>query len=98
MQAAHQQADPFPCQFARRERAGKAAFADDGNIGRHLEDLVEILADDDDGRTSSCEIDERLADAARGPSIDAPGRLVDDEHRRLAVELAADDELLQVAA
>ena len=30
--------------------------------------------------------------------IDAPGRLADDQHGRLAQDLAADDEFLQVAA
>ena len=35
---------------------------------------------------------------ADGAGIDAPGRLVDDQHRRLAVKLAADDEFLQIAA
>ena len=34
----------------------------------------------------------------RSARIDAPGRLVDDQHRRAAVELAADDEFLQIAA
>ena len=36
--------------------------------------------------------------SARRAGIDAPGRLVDDEQPRLADDLAADDEFLQVAA
>ena len=44
------------------------------------------------------EVDQRLADGGGGAGIDAPGRLADDEDAGLAVDLAADDELLQVAA
>ena len=44
------------------------------------------------------EIDQRLPDEARRAGVDAPGRLVDDEERRAADDLAADHEFLQVAA
>ena len=44
------------------------------------------------------EIDQRLVDRRRGAGIDAPGRLRDHQHAGLAQDLAADDELLQVAA
>ena len=44
------------------------------------------------------QIDQRLADLRGGADIDAPRRLRGDQHLRLLADLAADDELLQVAA
>ena len=38
------------------------------------------------------------ADQRRRADVDAPGGLADDQHPRPGVDLAADDELLQVAA
>src|SRR5436305_1520771 len=70
----------------------------DGDAVGDLEDLVEILADHQDCRSAAGKIDQRLADSRRGTGIDAPGRLVDDQNRRRAVKLAADDEFLQIAA
>ena len=69
-----------------------------GDAVGDLEDLVEILADDQHRRAGAGEIDQRLADRRRGAGIDAPGRLVDDQHGGLAIEFAADDEFLQIAA
>ena len=51
-----------------------------------------------DGGAGACEIDERLADAARSTCVDAPGRLIDHQNRGLPVELTADDEFLKIAA
>jgi hypothetical protein len=98
VQAAHQEADLFTRQFAGRKGLRQAPLADDRDFGRNLENLVQVLADDDDGGTVAREIDERLPNAARRPGVDTPRRLVDDKHRGLAIELTADDELLQVAA
>ena len=56
----------------------------------HLEQLVEVLADDHDGAALPGEIDERLPDEPGRAGIDAPGRLVDDDQLRLADDLAAD--------
>ena len=36
--------------------------------------------------------------AAPASAVDAPGRLVDDQHAGLAQDLAADDEFLEIAA
>src|SRR3954452_11433807 len=92
MQAPHQQTDLFARQVTGRIGLGKTSLGNDGDVGRHLEDLVEILADDDDGRTGFCKIDESLANTAFGTCVHAPCRLVDDEDSRLAIKLAADDE------
>src|SRR5262245_11342826 len=75
---AHQQADLLAVEFGRRVDLGEPAVMDDSDMGRDLEDLVEILADDQHRGSSLGEIDQRLADAAGGTGIDAPSRLVDD--------------------
>ena len=64
----------------------------------NLEHLVEVLADHQHRRAAARQFDQRLADAGGSAGVDAPGRLVDDQHAGLAVELAADDEFLQIAA
>ena len=94
----HQQADLLAVQFRRRIDPGQPAVMNHSDMGRDLEDLVEVLADDQHSGPCLGEIDQCLADAAGRARIDTPGRLVDDHHPRLPVELAADDELLQVAA
>ena len=63
-----------------------------------LEQFVEVLTDDDSRRTARRQIDDRLTDRGGSGCIDAPRRLVDDQHLRLANDLAAHDELLQIAA
>ena len=64
---------------------------------RDFEQFVEVLADDQNGRTAARQFDERLPDPGRRSRIDAPGRLVDDHDRWASVELSADDEFLKVA-
>ena len=77
---------------------GEHADIDDRQpVGEHQQ-LVEILRDDQDGGAVGGERDQRLMDRGRGAGIDAPGRLRDDQHARVLQDLAADHELLQVAA
>ena len=88
-----------PRRHARgRRRRRQLPSRDDGDAVGDLEDLVEVLADHQDRRAGARQVDQRLADRGRGAGIDAPGRLADDEDAGLAVDLAADDEFLQVAA
>src|SRR5690606_19554594 len=96
--ARHEQADRLAGEIARRLREAQFAGMDDGDTVGHLEQFVEVLADDEDGAAAAGEIDQRLADERGGARIHAPGGLVDDEHARLAQDLAADDEFLQIAA
>ena len=51
-----------------------------------------------DGRSIVGEVEQGLVDGGGRPGIDAPGRLGDHQHARVLQHLAADDELLQVAA
>ena len=62
------------------------------------EQLVEVLRDDHDRRAARGEIDDRLMDGGRRAGVDPPGRLADDERLGILQDLAAHDELLQVAA
>ena len=79
---------------ARRD----APLRDDDEAVADLEQLVELLADDEDGAAGVAQREQLAADLRRRADVDAPGRLRDDEQLRAGVDLAADDELLQVAA
>ena len=61
-------------------------------------ELVEVLARHQHGGAGGGEIEQRLADHGGRAGVDTPGRLADDEHGRIAQDLAADDEFLQVSA
>ncbi len=74
-----------------------AAGDDDQAIGE-FEQFVEFFADDEHRAAGIAQRQQLAADLRRGADVDAPGRLGDDQHLRIGVDLAADDELLQVAA
>ena len=63
-----------------------------------LEQLVELLADHQHRAAGVAQRQQLAADLRRGADVHAPGRLRDDQQLRVGVDLAADDELLQVAA
>src|SRR5262245_16289301 len=79
----HQEPDLLGGELRRGIGLRQLAARDDRDAVGDLEDLVEILADDENGGAGARQIDQRLADGGGGPGIDAPGRLVDDEHRRI---------------
>ena len=78
--------------------AGQAAVMHHAIWSAISNELVEVLADDDHGRSARGKVDQRLADDGRRAGIHAPGRLVDDQYLGLAQHLAPDDEFLQIAA
>src|SRR5690349_13623665 len=94
----HEESDFLERHLGGRMGLGQLAPRDDRDAVGYLENLVEILADDEDGRALRGEIDERLADDCGGACVYAPCRLIDDQYRGLPVELAAKHELLEVAA
>src|SRR5215207_673606 len=53
VRAAHQQADALGAERPGREGLREPAARDDGDAVRHLEDLVEVLADDEDRRAAA---------------------------------------------
>ena len=96
--AAHQEADLLDRGGAGGQRVGEHADIDDGKpVGEH-EQLVQILGDHQHGGTVGGQRDQRLVNGGGSAGIDTPGRLRDHENARVLQHLAADDELLQVAA
>ena len=81
-------------RFALRQ----AALRDHRQPVADLEQLVELLGDHQHRDAGVAQVEQRLADLRRGADVDAPGRLRRDQHPRMLPDLAADDELLQVAA
>lgn len=69
-----------------------------GDAVGDLRELVEVLAGHQHGGACGCQIKQRLADHGGSARIDAPGRLAHHQHRRVAQDLASDDELLQITA
>src|SRR5829696_4308837 len=96
--AHHLEPDLVARPRGRRPRRPELAAADHRDAVGDLEQLVEILADDEDAGALDRKIDQRLPDEPRRAGIDPPSRLIDDEDGRAADDLAADDEFLQVAA
>ena len=79
-------------------RVGQPADIDDRQAVGELKQLVEVLGDDEHGRAVGRQVEQRLMDCGGRAGIHAPGRLRDDQHAGVLQHLAADDELLQVAA
>src|SRR5438105_14233569 len=96
--SAHQQAKLFAAGFAGGERLRKSAMKHHGDPVGDFGELVEVLAGDEHGGACGREIKHCLADDGGCARINAPGRLADNEHGGISKNLAADDELLQIAA
>ena len=96
MGAGHQQTDPFAVDSARGIEIRQLAARDHRDAIGDLEDLVEILADYQDRGAGARHVGEHLADQGRGTGVHAPGRLVDHQYMRVAVQLPSHHELLQV--
>src|SRR5436189_1510708 len=97
-EAAHPFADALDRRFGRGDARRDASLGDDDEAIADLEQLVELLADDEDGAAGVTQGEQLAADLRRRADVDAPGRLRDDEQPGPSVDLAPDDELLQVAA
>src|SRR5256885_2861199 len=93
---------PFPDLLDGRLRRGDARryppLRDDDHAVADLEELVELFADHQHGAAGIAQLQQLAADLSGGADVDAPRRLRDDQQLRIRVDLAADDELLQVAA
>src|SRR4051812_17844710 len=98
VQAAHHQPDLLDRGLRGRDGGREAAGVDDRDAVAEREQLVQVLGNDEDGRPAGGEVEQCLVDRGGGRGVDAPGRLGDDQHVGVLHDLAADDELLQVAA
>src|SRR5207253_10161411 len=67
--AAHPYADFLDGRVADGLRGRQAALGDDGEPVAHLEELVELLGYDENGRAVVAEIDDLLPDERRGADI-----------------------------
>ena len=91
---------PISSAFVSRTgfAVGQPSLRDHREPVADLEQLVELLGDDEHRDAAVAQVEQRLADLRRGADVDAPRRLRGDHHLRRLPDLAADDELLQVAA
>src|SRR5439155_17878344 len=70
----------------RSAAAGDPSAPDHGDAIRDLEDLVELVADEDDARALRAKLPEHAEDLARLLRREDGGRLVEDEDPRVAVD------------
>ena len=98
VQAAHQEADLLERGVGGRERAGQHADVDHRQAVGERQQLVQVLRDHQHRGAGAGEVEQRLMDRGGGAGVDPPGRLRDHQHARVLQDLAADDELLQIAA
>ena len=74
-----------------------AAQHDVERVG-HADELLEVGGDQQDGQAGGPGIAQLLPDRRLGADVDAAGGMGGDEHAGVAAHLAADDQLLLVAA
>src|SRR5690349_23030842 len=82
---------------ARHRRRHATAIHDDDAVGQR-EQLVEILGDEQDAGAPGAGFQELLMDIADRADVEAARRLVGEDDARIARHLAAEDQLLHVAA
>jgi hypothetical protein len=75
-----------------------APARDDEQAVADLEQFLEFLADHQQGTARVAQGQQFGSDLRCCANVDTPGRLADDQHLGAGGDLAADDELLQVAA
>src|SRR5437762_8888905 len=80
------------------EFADNGAPAHDADAVRQAQDLVEVLADQHDCRTSFACRDQALMHRRAGADVEPPARTVGDHDFGLAAEFPRDHELLRIAA
>src|SRR5699024_3890343 len=84
--------------IATGELAGNLALVEDDNAVAQVQDFIEVVGEQEDGLAIVPFGHKRLVDELDRANIEAAGRLDGEEHIRVALELAGDDQLLLVAA
>ena len=82
---------------ARDSSADQPALAEHQHPIGHAQHLGELRRDHQHGHALGHQLVEEAVDLGLGPDVDAAGRLVDDQHRRLAGQPLAEHDLLLVA-
>ena len=98
LDAGHQQAELALVGLAGDPLAGDAAVEHDDDPVRERLDLVELDRDEQDRLAAVAQRHDLVVDELDRPDVDAAGRLADQQHLRVALHLAGDDDLLLVAA
>ena len=94
----HQQADLLLLRGPCVEDRDEPAAVHDADAVRQLEDLVKLGRDEQDGRARVPLGDDLVVDELDRADVEPACRLVGDEQRQVALELARDDQLLLIAA
>eukprot|EP01022_Parablepharisma_sp_SALTPOND_P021557 TRINITY_DN427_c2_g1_i1.p1 TRINITY_DN427_c2_g1~~TRINITY_DN427_c2_g1_i1.p1 ORF type:complete len:1458 (+),score=547.10 TRINITY_DN427_c2_g1_i1:21634-26007(+) len=97
-QAAHPHAHLLAGGLFDRDGGREPSLGDHMQAITQGEQFVKFFRDHQHGTTFLFQFQDFTVDLRRSAHVHAPGRLGHHEHRRLAFHLAADDELLQVAA
>src|SRR5262245_48895752 len=98
LHAAHQQANALDTGLRGIEHAGDAALIHDGYAVGDGEQLLKVLADDDQATASRAQLEEAIVHETRRSDIEAARRLCRDDDGRIEGELAGKQRLLQIAA
>src|SRR5688572_23041203 len=97
--AHHVQSDRFDVGGARAlDRGRHLALVHDEDAVRQREQLLELLGDQQDRRPLLAKVEQELVDPLDGADIQAARRLDRDQQARRRIDLAGQDEPLQVAA
>src|SRR4051794_11729794 len=95
--AGHREAELFLGR-RRRELADDPALVDDEDSVREREDLLELERDEEDGSAGVALLHEAAVDELDRAHVQTARRLGGDQHLRVAVDLAGENDLLLVAA
>src|SRR5690606_27364958 len=97
-QTRHPFADALDRGLGAGQAGRQAPLGDHIKAVADLEQLVQLLADHEHGAAGVAQGQDLAPDLRRSPHIDPPGGLADDEQAWPCLDLAPDDEFLQVAA
>src|SRR5215218_5281510 len=96
--SSHEESDLLLRGLLRVHLADDAAVVEDEQAVGKRSDLFEFRGDEQDGAALVAQLDQLAVDELDGADVHAARRLRDEQELRAQAELAADDELLLVAA
>jgi len=96
--ARHGEADLVDRRILARKLSHELALEDDKDAVGHLEDFIEVGADEQDADAAGSRLDHAVVDKARRADVQSARGMHGDEQVGLRLELARGDDLLLVAA